>query len=315
MMGKRLICMALLMELFVCGCTNNVGQTNTDSQEKENSETVTILDEVVKELGDCERLNISSDFDSTELKVSEDGKNLHVVPKVKTPSNWDAHIHKFVKVNNTHYEVCEYWENPGLASYIGRWQGDKSDQVWLNSTEDIEDKNEFAFYDNESSGFNLATSSMLSTVQQWVNYLSEGQNEITVKEDKPFFDMNTSQNDNGMVITLSLNDPEKYSELEIEYNKNYYSDNEKYDPYEIDGVRVSKCKYKELEYVLTLNKDHQLTKYESLGSMDYGDGLVTEFHTIYTIERPVDIINTEKIDKIINDAKSGLLKEGDVVEW
>lgn len=37
--------------------------------------------------------------------------------------------------------------------------------------------------------------------------------------------------------------------------------------------------------MLTLNKDHQLTKYETISNMDYGDGLVTDFHTIYTIEQ------------------------------
>lgn len=81
-------------------------------------------------------------------------------------------IGNFPKVNDAHYVVYNAVNDDETIS--------------LN-----DDLHKFLYYEGEGSNY-LATNNDLTIMQQQIKNVSEGKDDLTINEEKPFFDMNTS---------------------------------------------------------------------------------------------------------------------------
>lgn len=148
------------------------------------------------------------------------------------------------------------------------------------------DMNEFG------KGFNIETS--------YFNYMKSEKN-------KDYFDIKKSENNGNIIITVFCKDLVGYLERE---NQNMKKDND-IDLYSL----YPDMKYTEIEDVYTIDKEYNLLKHESNYKLEYTPELISESYMTQVFEYKAVNLDTDRLDSIMTDVKTGKLKKGDTIDW
>ena len=122
---------------------------------------------------------------------------------------------------------------------------------------------------------------------------------------KDYFDIKKEQIDGKTNITLFCKDLKGYQEAFFGKVNHIFE----------DAVAYPHAAEQHVEYVYTIDENNQLIKFECHEEFEFEKDLIAKTDIIDTIQKKNVTFDVNKIDLIMDEAKNGVIKEGDEIDW
>lgn len=223
-----------------------------------------------------------------------------------TPVEEIKYTVKEVKEGNAYYEVVN------MASHTNETLHQCDYEVYIKKP-DYYHKAKYDKTDNQNIrltdvGINEISNKNEALVNPFLNYIYD----YYLKDYKNFFDFKKEISGDKIIVKITCNDVKGFSDYIIneKIQKNLTFPEFAYDPYVIDGIKVSKNETVR-ECTLTLDGNYNIIKIEDLTKQDYGDGLTTTDVVILEIDQINKLdMNTEAIESLLKKAETAIIGDG-----
>ncbi len=288
--------------LFICffiitGCGKS--ESNNDRINDENPEVM--IEKVSDDFDSYEGYEIKRSYNyTTPLLNHEDGK-------ITGMNN----INEETIVQGIHKENQSYQWTKGEGTTKER--STNSDEYSSENNYLIDrvykyTKNSYAYLSIQNDGNAFKLSSYQNAENNNANNATgnDYKNYITFYNDyKDYFDIKKEQIDGKTNITLFCKDLKGYQEAFFGKVNHIFE----------DAVAYPNAAYQKVEYVYTIDENNQLIKFECHEEFEFEKDLIAKTDIIDTIQKKNVTFDVNKIDLIMDEAKNGVIKEGDEIDW